>query len=724
MSMQIVHKNDILLEEDINYILSLPEVIQAKKEIDSKSSGSVYFSVAMPASLKDKICENMGINVSEIPMRWIKGDTAPHIDRGVSKFDKTHLVYLTDNPGDFIIHDETYPISRGSAFSFQEGLMHKTVNTGVEPRLLLGPMSESGFAVGAATLVSGPGGSTIYFRYLFYAGIEYSYNLTTWDGTSWPVSIYNTNTAAGILNIEFTTDMTLGGNLYFQCTSDNIQFGSSSLNSDGTRRVITIDGVSNYPGFINNSFFGSTGYNNIYIKNLEINAINGSTLANNNGWIGQENFGKGASNNYIINCSSNGPISSSSGGIVGAQAGSESGASLTIIGCSSSGSMASGASGNYAGGIVGLYGGQNNGSIICQSCWTTGSISGNYSGGIVGAYAAYNSGNIMITNCYSTGVISGTSSGGIAGYSSGATNGTVTIMNCYTSGVISGTDAGGVAGGSVLNCNVSNSYSTGSINGSGNAGGIYGPTPTNSTPSNCYTTGSTTGSVGYIIGGSGSVPATCYSEADNASSEWNATNANNTLNGVPATSSVGTVWVSTGIMPYILRSMGYTPYSTTNISGTNLVRNVSTSVAAGSSTSSGIKTFGIFYAIMEITGGDSASYGSISINPSTGSISTGSSTAVSSYTVFVYNSGSYNITELTLNVTQAPTPTSGSSLSPVQRISFNQRSGFCGTRPVSSFAVGLGATRGKGSSTRMFNYCRNNSSSNNFLFCQLQSLGK
>jgi len=39
---------------------------------------------------------------------------------------------------------------------------------------------------------------------------------------------------------------------------------------------------------------------------------------------------------------------------------------------------------------------------------------------------------------------------------------------------------------------------------------------------------------------------------------------------------------------------------------------------------------------------------------------------------------------------------------------FNQRN-FNGTRPVTNAAINLGATRGKGSSSRMFNYCKQNS---------------
>jgi hypothetical protein len=86
-------------------------------------------------------------------MRWIKGDTLPHIDRGESQFTKTHLVYLTSSSGSLVIDGQAYPIHAGDAHIFSEGLEHFTINTGTTERLLLGPMSETGFGVGAAVYI-------------------------------------------------------------------------------------------------------------------------------------------------------------------------------------------------------------------------------------------------------------------------------------------------------------------------------------------------------------------------------------------------------------------------------------------------------------------------------------------------------------------------------------------------------------------------------------------
>ena len=82
-------------------------------------------------------------------MRWIKGDTMPHIDQGESSFLKTHLIYLTDSIGSLFVDGQEYTINAGDAHIFSEGLEHYTINTGDNERLILGPMSESGFPVGS-----------------------------------------------------------------------------------------------------------------------------------------------------------------------------------------------------------------------------------------------------------------------------------------------------------------------------------------------------------------------------------------------------------------------------------------------------------------------------------------------------------------------------------------------------------------------------------------------
>ena len=154
MSSSVYRTTDVLTQEQLDFILALPSVIDAKAKIDAQTSGSVYFHISLTSDLKAVLYEKLGLDlaaVDVIPLRWIKGDSLPHIDRGAGDFEKTHLMYLTDSVGSLILGEESYPITQGSAYVFSEGIRHETVGTGSEPRLLLGPMSEAGMAVGAPT---------------------------------------------------------------------------------------------------------------------------------------------------------------------------------------------------------------------------------------------------------------------------------------------------------------------------------------------------------------------------------------------------------------------------------------------------------------------------------------------------------------------------------------------------------------------------------------------
>lgn len=140
---------DVLSQEELNYLTSAPEVQAAKVSIDARESGQVYFSMQIPATVHQKLQERLGLTLpATVPMRWVKGDTTPHVDVGPRSFETTHLMYLTDNEGELVVNGTRYPINCGAAYTFSEGLNHETVNTGSVPRLLLGPMSERGITVG------------------------------------------------------------------------------------------------------------------------------------------------------------------------------------------------------------------------------------------------------------------------------------------------------------------------------------------------------------------------------------------------------------------------------------------------------------------------------------------------------------------------------------------------------------------------------------------------
>ncbi len=656
-----------LLTSYISYFLENEEVLKAKAQLNAQTSDSVYFSIPIADEIKDLLKASTGLDLSSVasvPMRWIKGDTLPHIDRGTQDFTNTYLAYLTDSSGQLLLGDDSYSIEAGSAFVFNEGIRHETRDTGLEPRLLLGPMSESGLAVGGGTtiIIYGDGGTSIYIRQLNPpSGFkQYSYDGLSWQVLLETVYVQNTDTSKGNLIIEFITDITLMTQAnYFKCSTENIQFGSSSLKTDGSRPIITIT-ATNYPGLVNNGGFGIDGFSNITICNLVIDGTGGSQ-ASNAGWFGQQYFGKKMSgnpeDNHIINCSSSGDLSFYGGGIVGRYA-----ENITITGCSSSGDIS-----NYnAGGIVG----SDANSILVQSCWSTGNIAagltGDGCGGIVGANCIL----ATINDCYSEGDISGDNAGGIIG--SNLTS--IIIRNCYSKGAITGASAGGICGSiGVENSevNIRNCYTTGNLDNHGfNNGGICGyiiASTVNIVIRYCYTTGFVVDQTGFIIGNETQINGNYtlfflennYSEAgspDGSAGDWNTAHARTALQNSPSTEpGVGTDWISRGAsQSFELFNMGYNPYSIDNISGFDLVRTAAATVVAGSSSAAAIIA-DKSYTILALTGGDSGSYSTITINSSSGSISTTAETVPNTYTVYVYNTGSYNITTFTLTVNELAT---------------------------------------------------------------------
>jgi len=151
-------KNSVLYN-----ILSINEISEILTNLDVKTNKEklstqnvVKFSISLPDLIKTKLENSLSLDLSHlstIPMRWINGDTAPHIDKGLSQFNSTYLIYLTDSIGSLIVDGITYPISAGDAHIFSEGLEHSTINTGDSERLLIGPMSETGFGVGGSPII-------------------------------------------------------------------------------------------------------------------------------------------------------------------------------------------------------------------------------------------------------------------------------------------------------------------------------------------------------------------------------------------------------------------------------------------------------------------------------------------------------------------------------------------------------------------------------------------
>jgi hypothetical protein len=143
-----------LTAEEILYLQEHPKVLEAKACLVNRNT--VYFSVPVNQEISNTLQNRFGVTVAvgaQIPMRWIKGDTAPHVDVGAQAFESTFLLYLNDSPGELVVDTESYPIQANTAFQFNEGLRHETRATGDVPRLLLGPMNELAQTVGLLTNV-------------------------------------------------------------------------------------------------------------------------------------------------------------------------------------------------------------------------------------------------------------------------------------------------------------------------------------------------------------------------------------------------------------------------------------------------------------------------------------------------------------------------------------------------------------------------------------------
>jgi hypothetical protein len=135
--------------DELDWIIQ-NDIVVNKRELLSETNHKIRFSIDLPENMKTKL-QNLGLCVSnsDIPVMWINNDMSSHVDSGEDAFNETILVYVSDANGSLIINNNTYEIQKNRAFKFQKGLLHSTENTGNEPRLLIGPMSETGFPVGA-----------------------------------------------------------------------------------------------------------------------------------------------------------------------------------------------------------------------------------------------------------------------------------------------------------------------------------------------------------------------------------------------------------------------------------------------------------------------------------------------------------------------------------------------------------------------------------------------
>jgi hypothetical protein len=114
--------------------------------------------------------------------------------------------------------------------------------------------------------------------------------------------------------------------------------------------------------------------------------------------------------------------------------------------------------------------------------------------------------------------------------------------------------------------------------------------------------------------------------------------------------------------------MGYSRYTRQIITATpSLLSQFSATVVPAGTTGSAIKS-NSNYTILQISGGDSGAYGTITINNITGVITTTLATTVGTYTLYVRNDGSYNITEYQLLLQNPPSTEIPCCLRPVDTI--------------------------------------------------------
>lgn len=229
---------NFLLSEDIDFIKNLPEIAIEKNRL--KNNNKVYFSVVLNNSIKETLTNKFGLDLSGIrnfPMAWIRGDTPHHIDVSSSSFKNTYLIYLNDSLGEFIINDKSYPITKNTAYVFSEGLAHKTLNTGTEPRLLLGPMNEFAHPVGSSlTYFLTQADALAYTNPIGYGG---NFTVETKGGySSWRLASNSSGTSSKLVVYVTGNDLNSDGSYYL--------YPATPCLLEGTTILCQVDNVDTY----------------------------------------------------------------------------------------------------------------------------------------------------------------------------------------------------------------------------------------------------------------------------------------------------------------------------------------------------------------------------------------------------------------------------------------------------------------------------------------------
>jgi len=248
---------NVFSKEDLAYLTQSPDTILAKGHL--AHSNVAYFNLPLTESIRKSIETKMGLDlttVNDIPMRWIKGDTAAHVDVGTCAFEKTYLAYLSDSEGEFIVGEDAYAIESNHAFVFSEGVAHFTQNTGTEPRLLLGPMNEHALQVGgyspllyynnyndAINQVNNIGAAS---SFIIGADIYYG-NIGQIQNTLWRIASFHDNTGYNTSSVP--TGIYNNGSDLYPLVSNAYQFNlypATPCFLGGTNILAQIDGQEKY----------------------------------------------------------------------------------------------------------------------------------------------------------------------------------------------------------------------------------------------------------------------------------------------------------------------------------------------------------------------------------------------------------------------------------------------------------------------------------------------
>lgn len=435
---------------------------------------------------------------------------------------------------------------------------------------------------------------------------------------SWPITI-NGGSKNNPTIITFANDIILNSELKY------FIFGSEYITINGNNKTVTIDGVFDWEGLVQNGTPTSFGFSNTFIKNIHMKTINNSTLCDTKGWICWDYFGNPSSLDfsYVNNCSTDSTCNSndldySNGLICGISANR-----VICDYCSSHGTIS-------AGGIFGLSCKNSQ----ANNCFTTGKIGGTNNIGAGGIFASNCDNTNQANNSYTTGDIYNSfdnfGSGGICGETC-----SVIVKNCYSRGLIGingGTNCGGIFGGN-FGENFGENFENIDINTIGFA-------------SNCYSSGEIINGFGI---GQNITQENCYV----ANNNWKDIEAKTYLIGTPTYKNnklikpIGIVWAdidsSNNSTPWIFSTFGYSPY-------TKILRQTYTqTIKQNDKTNKALNHKNHKYSIVSINNNLPNIINSISINNLNGEIYT-TNTKDGMYLIKILQQSNYTITNFLLIV--------------------------------------------------------------------------